>query len=381
LAAEDDQLNVKTGQTICSDEKEAVAEIFSMIDQPDMEAVLFFCSSDYDLNRLGPELKKRYHGTLIGCTTAGEISPKGYQDGGMVAASLSSRALKVHARLLTGLRRIGSGDIEKMAGELKQELSLFPHLDKERMLGFLLIDGLSMLEERIVSLLYNQLDGIPIIGGSAGDGLRFKETKVYQDGRFVSDAALFALFETHLPLYVFNTQHFEPTREKLVITGADPARRIVTEINAEPAAKAYAQALGLPPGELNPTVFSKYPVMLKIGDSWFVRSIQQVNPDMSLSFYCAIDVGLVLTVARGKDIVADLKEQLDAVSHSLADPRLIVGCDCILRRLELLEKNLVKHVDTLLRSTPFIGFSTYGEQWGSVHVNQTLTGFAIGGIG
>jgi hypothetical protein len=119
--------------------------------------------------------------------------------------------------------------------------------------------------------------------------------------------------------------------------------------------------------------------MLKIGDDWYVRSIQKVNPDMSLSFYCAIDVGLVLTVARGEDLVASFKTQLDTVSRTLADTRLIIGCDCILRKLELQEKNLFNAVDALLRSTRFIGFNTYGEQWGSVHVNQTLTGFALGG--
>jgi hypothetical protein len=378
MTATTDRLNVKTGQTVCDDEKKAVAEISSMIHQPDMEAVIFFCSSAYDLDRLGAELKNRFDCTLIGCTTAGEISPNGYQDGGIVATSISSSALKVHSRLLTGLSRIGSGDIKKMADGLKKDLSLHPCFDKERMFGFLLIDGLCILEERIASLLFNQLEGVSIIGGSAGDGLRFSETMVFRDGRFLSDAALFTLFETHLPFHVFNTQHFKPTQQKLVITGADPAHRIVTEINAEPAAKEYARILGLPLTDLTPMVFSKYPVMLKIGDDWYVRSIQKVNPDMSMSFYCAIDVGLVLTVAKGEDLVTNLKTQLDAVSRTVADPQLIIGCDCILRKLELLEKDLLKDVNTLLRSTRFIGFSTYGEQWGSVHVNQTITGFAIG---
>ena len=31
----------------------------------------------------------------------------------------------------------------------------------------------------------------------------------------------------------------------MVVTGADPARRIVTEINAEPAALEYARMVGL----------------------------------------------------------------------------------------------------------------------------------------
>jgi hypothetical protein len=247
------------------------------------------------------------------------------------------------------------------------------------MFGLLMIDGLSIMEEQVISFLYNQLDGISIIGGSAGDDLRFKETKIYWDGRFVSDAAVFTLFETTLPFYVFKTQHFKPTEKKLVITGADPFRRIVTEINAEPAAQEFARILGLPITDLNPMVFSKYPLMLKLGDHWYVRSIQKVNEDESLSFFCAIDVGLVLTVARGDDLVSDLKDELESICRKIPEPKLIIGFDCILRKLEILEKDLLKDVGNLLNKLNFVGFSTYGEQYDSVHVNQTLTGVAIGG--
>jgi hypothetical protein len=113
------------------------------------------------------------------------------------------------------------------------------------------------------------LKGISITGGSAGDDLRFTSTKVYYNGRFLPDAAVFTLFETTLPFYVFQTQHFSPTGKKLVITEIDPARRVVMEINAEPAAQEYADTLGIPMSELGPPVFSKYPVMLRLGDKWY----------------------------------------------------------------------------------------------------------------
>jgi hypothetical protein len=182
-----------------------------------------------------------------------------------------------------------------------------------------------------------------------------------------------------LPFLVFQTQHFRPTDKKLVITGADPSRRIVTEINAGPAAQEYADMLGLSMKDLGPAVFSKYPPMLKIGDRWYVRSIQKANEDGSLSFYCAIDVGLVLTLARGEDLVSQLKDELDDISRKIPDVELVIGCDCILRKLEIAEKGLIGTVENLLGKFNFIGFSTYGEQFNSIHVNQTLTGVVIGG--
>jgi hypothetical protein len=374
-----ERLKIKLGETTCRNEEEAVQELFSKVYQPDMEAVIFFCSSMYNLDKLGIELKKNFFCSLIGCTTAGEISSKGYQKGGIVGVSLSARDLKLHARFISSLDRFSLSEAQKITDEIRKELLFCATFDKEKTFGLLMIDGLSIMEEQVISFLYNQLDGISIIGGSAGDDLRFKETKIYWDGHFVSDAAVFTLFETTLPFYVFKTQHFKPTEKKLVITGADPFRRIVTEINAEPAAQEFARILGLPITDLNPMIFSKFPLMLKLGDHWYVRSIQKVNEDESLSFFCAIDVGLVLTVARGDDLVSDLKDELESICRKIPEPKLIIGFDCILRKLEILEKDLLKDVGNLLNKLNFVGFSTYGEQYDSVHVNQTLTGVAIGG--
>jgi hypothetical protein len=166
-----------------------------------------------------------------------------------------------------------------------------------------------------------------------------------------------------------------------VITEADPEHRQVFEIDGEPAAQAYAEILGLEVDQLNPMVFSSHPVMLKIGGEYYVRSIQKVNEDGSLSFYCAIDNGLVLTVAKGVDLVQNLQQQLSEIETQIANPRLILGCDCILRRLEAQEKEVTENVSETLNGHNFIGFSTYGEQFNAVHVNQTLTGVAIGDQG
>ena len=374
-----DRLSVRRGETGSPDEKDAVGELYDKIYQPEMEAVIFFCSSRYDLSKLSAELKDRFPCTLIGCTTAGEISSLGYHEGGIAGVSLSSQELKVHTHTLTPLNRFGLPEAQELANRIRERLSLSNRFEKKKMFGFLLIDGLSMLEEQITASLYNQFEGVSIIGGSAGDDLQFRETNVYSDGAFISDAATFTIFETTLPFYAFKTQHFQPTDKKLVITEADPTHRVVTEINAEPSAQEFARILGLRTKDLNPNVFSKYPLMLKIGDEWQVRAIQKVNKDKSLTFYCAIDVGLVLTVAEGVDLIKNLEDKLKELILKVPSTQLIIGCDCILRKLEIVENGIQQEAGRLLRNVNFIGFSTYGEQFDSVHVNQTLTGIAIGG--
>jgi len=73
-----------------------------------------------------------------------------------------------------------------------------------------------------------------------------------------------------------------------------------------------------------------------------------------------------------------LEEGLRQAAQQVGAPALIVGCDCILRRLELEERHLDERAGELLRANKVIGFSTYGEQFNAVHVNQTLTGVVLG---
>ena len=245
--------------------------------------------------------------------------------------------------------------------------------------GFLLVDGLSMQEEMLVASIYRNLGQTQLFGGSAGDGTDFGRTAIYHDGQFRSGCAVFTLVRSEHPFVVFKTEHFVGTEAKMVITDAIPSQRIVTEINGEPAGREYARAVGLEVDELTPLIFSTYPVVVNIGGETFVRSIQKVNDDESLTFFCAIDVGIVLTVAEGVDIVSNLEDAFARVTAQLGGtPSLVLGCDCILRNLEAKQRDLVPAISKLMQENNVIGFATYGEQFNGMHVNQTFTGVAIG---
>ena len=58
-------------------------------------------------------------------------------------------------------------------------------------------------------------------------------------------------------------------------------------------------------------------------------------------------------------------------------PEAIIGCDCILRRLEAQHTQGLREMSRLMARHRVVGFSTYGEQFHAVHVNQTFTGVAI----
>jgi hypothetical protein len=375
-----DGSGIRIAQSCAADAREAAEEFFAGVAQPGMSLVIFFCSGSYDREALAAEMARRFAGVqVIGCTTAGEIGPAGCLDGSLTGVSFSAGACTAVTRSIEGLRHFEIGDGLAVARDLLAELDgVAPARADRHRFAFLLVDGLSTREELLAYSVQEALGEIPVVGGSAGDGLSFASTHVYSDGRFLSDGAVLALISTPLHVKTFKTQHFVPTEERLVVTEADPSRRVVKEINGLPAAEEYARLLGVRAGDLAPVHFAASPVVVLIDGANYVRSIQKANPDGSLTFYCAIERGVVLREATGMDLVTNLEQALERVRAEVGQPELVLACDCILRKLEIAETGLGAAVNDILRQHNAVGFNTYGEQFCGVHINQTLTGVALG---
>jgi hypothetical protein len=367
-------------QSYSADARAAVREFHAGVSQPDMAFVLFFCSSEYDLDALADEMQRQFAGVqVIGCTTAGEIGPAGYRDHSITGASFATGSFAAVSGLIGPLREFDLAAGEAFAQAQLQKLEcLAPRTTPDKTFALLLIDGLSIREEPVTRVLQNALGDIPLVGGSAGDGLNFHQTHVYFGGRFQADAAVVVLVTTALPFRIFKIQHFVPTEERLVVTDADATCRLVREINGLRADEEYARIGHIDPKDLQPTQFASSPMVVLIDGTYYVRSIQRVNQDGSLTFYCAIEEGLVLRVARGVDLVANMAAAFAQIQSEIGVPELVLGCDCILRKLEISEKGLIDQVSHVFERNNGIGFNTYGEQYRGIHVNQTLTGIAIG---
>lgn len=373
-------LSIRKGTSQARDPEVAARELHAALDQPGIKLAVFYCASDYDLPALARALHQRFQGVnLIGCTTAGEITPQGYLAGALTGVSIASDDFEsiVHLISLNPFDSVAAGAAVAALPARLHGADGLPATAADTF-AFMLIDGLAMQEELVVSCVYAALQGIELIGGSAADDTRFHSTHVYHDGQFHQAAALLTLVRTDLPFRSFRAQHFRSAGKRMVVTAADPARRIVTEINGLPAAREYARLLDLEVEALTPMIFACHPVVVRIGGQYFVRSIAKVNADGSLSFFCAIDSGVVLTIAEGVDMVENLRQAFDEVRKDIGAPQLVLGCDCILRRLETERSGIKERIGDIFVDNNVIGFATYGEQFNSMHVNQTFAGIAIG---
>ncbi|MEO3413949.1 FIST N-terminal domain-containing protein [Roseovarius sp. CAU 1744] len=355
----------------------ALRELKSQLGQERFALVVVFISPTHLSNALADEINASFPDfPVIGCTTAGEIAPDGFADDTIVAVGFPASHFCASVRLVTDAEKEdGAGIAEAVLDQLSEVARAAPDWQGE--FAFMLNDGMARNEDRMVSLINPALGTVPLFGGSAGDGLSFHETALFAEGTFHKRASVLAIFRTRCRIKVFRFDHFGPTDTRMVVTRADPERRLVSEINAEPAAVEYARMVGKDPGQLSPFVFAASPVMVKVGGKYHVRAIQKVEENGDLRFFSAIDEGLVLTVAEPEDIVTHLEQAMDNLAATHGKPDTIVACECILRKLEIDQIQARRRISSILAENRVVGFHTYGEQFNMLHVNQTFTGVAI----
>lgn len=338
------------------------------------DCVFAFVSGHTDLEVLGP-LLATFGGPVVACTTAGQLGRSGFEHGGLTTAIVQG-GLKVQSFLVRSL-----GDLAASLDELVVAVhasGVLAHGHELTVFGLVLVDGLSGVEERLMEGLSLRLPSVPMIGGSAGDDLEFRSTRVYWQGQFLEDVAVVHLFTTAHPVTQFKFQHHIPTDRRLVITRATPERRMVHEINGVPAVEAYAEAIGVPVASLTEPLMAEFPLMIRIAGELFSRSVHHVEPDGSLHFYCAIDVGLVLRLGQTHDIVGTAKAAFATARARAGEPALVIGCDCVLRRLEIERLGYTEEISQVLADNRVVGFSCYGEQFNSMHATQIFAGVMIG---
>ncbi|MFT4512933.1 MAG: hypothetical protein ACI89X_003140 [Planctomycetota bacterium] len=356
------------------DSYRATRRVLSEIEAESASVNFLFVSPASDLARVSKALAEVACGPMICCTTAGEVwRAEGHIKGGIVGASLSG----VRARVwpIDDLQSFSESEAKQFVAQMREfRDSIEPG---EAVSAVVLLDGLSTSEERVASLLHGALDGVPIVGGAAGDDHNFESTKVLVNGAFEEGKGVVALIVTSSRTTTFMAHHFEPVGSRLVVTAADPARRRIVELDGMPAAEAYRQATGFSSGLLTREVVAASPLLLPIGGRTYVRSLVG-EADGSLDLYCAIEKGLVLQVGRSTSLTRCLSSLIEDVQSKVGQPQLVVSFGCVLSSLEMAVCDRDDGVRKAFADNNFFGFRGYGQLFGGLAVNQTLTGIAFG---
>lgn len=308
---------------------------------------------------------------IVGCSSAGEIGCDGYTAGTITAIAFPAQSFRIGLTVLAQQEHI---PVSQWMSQLRQFRTTFSLETRRAGFGILLADGYARHEDVLVATLDATIPGIPVVGGSAADGLRFGRTVQVVDGVEHPGSAVFILIETDFAVSEITFAHFSATTQRLVVTAADPVNRTILELNAEPAAEEYARCADIALGDLTPAEFARHPLLLRMGKRNHVRAIRGVTPEGGLELMSAIEAGTILRLGRVEGLTQGFA---DAICRLPRTPVMVLGFDCVLRRLALERAGMAREMSELFHRHKVVGFSTYGEQYNGMHVNQTFVGMAI----
>lgn len=343
------------------------------------DVIIAFTSTARDPKKVAKALAHRWPDVpTIGCTTAGEHLDGAHENGSLVLIGIVDPLTRWACAVADDVRSFGPAEAEASASAMFEALGVDRDaLDPAKLFCLCLLDGSSATEEGIASEMADALDGVTMLGGSAGDDLAFATTWVFANGACYEHGAIFLMGKTERSFRVLKHQHMAADSSRpVVVTRADPATRRVFELDGYPAATRYAEVLGVPRSELTSDRCFLRPTTVELDGESYIRSIRAIEDDDSLSFYCAIEEGMVL------DIASPEKDQSVALSDALEplEPaELVIGFNCILRSLEASKAEQHEALGAALGrfSKHSIAFDTYGEQVNGLHMNQTLVAIAF----
>jgi len=360
---EDDKSNIKSVFSTETTEKEVVSDIKGQLLRFGVKLLVFFASSIFDHNKLSNLMQETFKDSIVvGCSTAGEIVNGQFLKNSVVAMAFNSNII-ADAKVEF---------IEKIKDNLSVEAAFTSFetyfsessytMEATRYVGIVLIDGMSMKEEKLMDQIGNRTN-IYFIGGSAGDDLKYAKTFVCANGKAYTDAAVLVLLKmnVHAEFGIIKTQSFKALNHVLVANKVNEETREVIEFNNKSAISAYAEAVGRVSVEEATNYFTTHPVGLVIGKNDILVRSPREKRGTKIKFDCNILEGMEVRLLESTNIIEDTKKALEMKTKEFGRIEGIINFHCIKRTFELEKNNSVKQYGELFSDIPTIGFSTYGE--------------------
>ena len=353
--------------------------IIEEIRQPDIKILITFFSAAYEKYEPQKALKQAFpNAVCIGSSMIGGWSAQKALETGITVMSLSSEEVdSVFVTFQEGVKNNPARAAQSAIAELKQKTAGM-NINPDEYLGLIFFDGLCLGETIMKEFTLEKSLNLAFVGGAAADELAFTKTLVCADNRLSGDGLVAAVMKMKIPFFFNHYVHYIPAGPSFTVTKSDNMKRIVWEIDGQPAATYYARQIGVSEiNRLDAGIFGKNPLGVKIGDSVYVRSPNAVIDGKGLQFYCYIEAGTRVHLLKQGDIIADAKNSVTDAQRYLPG---IQGCllfNCVLRYLELKELNKLDAFNSVYNKFNSIGFNTYGEEL-FTHHNQTLTAVFFG---
>ncbi len=350
--------------------REAAESALAQLSSQKPQLAIVFGSSWFDQQALLQGVRSVLRGVpLVGGSTAGEIVPTGPTSHSCVVVTIASKSLQWS---------IGAGEhVETNPRDAGQQAAYaaLRGLPGSQRIGFLLFgDGLVASYAEVMRGAQEVLGtGSLIVGGMAGDDLRFSKTYQYCNDRVLSRAIVGALVGGQGKLGVGIEHGFSPISKPRHITRAQG--NILLELDQQPAASVYEEYFGHAlVQQMRTGGFTRQGIAYPLGiqcegtDRRLLRNIVAFQDDGSLACSGEMPEGSWLQLMIGSRELA-----LEAARHaaqqaiqSLNRVACVLVFDSVARRKLLGEQHAAMEIarirQTVGPEVPLAGCYTYGEQ-------------------
>ncbi len=307
---------------------------------------------------------------LIGCSAAQGICNSDLLRDGVAVLALGGSDLDVTVALATGL----SKQVGQLGEWLEEQLdgNLLSFQDDTHMVALMLHDGLTgqlvidTILQEVASLLGPMC---PLVGGGAGDSMRFQRVTQFVNDQIANDALALALLCSKAPIGIGVRHGWTPDSRGLVVTRSE--HNIVYELDGKRAIDAYREIF--PTEDLPVDNFGLFGLTHPLGlahlrDEYLMRVPLRTRPDGAIE--CGGNVpenSMVYTMQSTHDSLlsaaqAAARQAVDGLGGRPAAAALVFNC---VTRPMILGDDTQTELD-VIRSiigaeTPIVGMTSFGE--------------------
>ena len=344
--------------------------------------ILFFPSVSYDFELLSKKLANAFpNSEVVGCSTSGEISAHGFTKQSIVMTGLSCNKTSVKGVIVEDADKFPMV-YKKHIEEAMRKCGISQNSETSHKDAFAItfINGLCNAEEALLAVLYAVIGNLnfKVLGGSAGDDLKFDRTFVSLNGKVTSRGGVVVFVKSEKKFTIVKENIFKPSGVTLKLTNVDTKQRKIFEINGQSAASSYAKAVGTTVDKVM-DVSLLHPIGRAFGEQIFISSIAGVNADQSFNMYCRVLGNTSVELMEQGDVKAIMNQTVSKIKSEIPNAGFVFFINCILRTLQFDTSDYGKYMTDLYRDNfkNFCGFSSYGEQINRVNSNQTLVVLAM----
>jgi hypothetical protein len=385
------------------DTRKAMDEVLQVLDDQ-VQFALLYVDEHYDADRIVSEMNRRFpHLAWVGCTTSGEITSSGLQEEGIALMACTDMALQVKVAFAANVKNHPEEAAKLLAKQLKD-----PRFDAVPHHAVIVhTPGFTVQESGWEHKLFPQLQKllgteVALVGGSAGDNLKFLGSRVLSSKGAHEDGVVALRLGGQRKMAATVCHGYKPTSKTATVTRSK--NNEVIELDGKPASRRFAELVGAsekdmltgvslvkmggflpkkltalgqkfgmtPKRMIKELPFYKYSVQYPFGrkvegtehySTYFAKLIQDGG---SIEFYGDMPVGTKLTLMERDDALF-----LSAESKALKTNQEKLGgksvanliVECAGRKI-LLEDKIedVFQQATKVSNAPTIGFYAHGEQ-------------------